>query len=80
MQTTMVIVEGLELDVKFNYTPGREAKLDGPWETSYPAEDVEVEVLFVEVNGIDILDVLSENVLMQIETYIEENADDIVRN
>jgi hypothetical protein len=77
---TLIVIDSVELDVEFNYRPGKPAKVDGPWETSYPAQDAEVELILVQVNGINIFELLSEKALMQIESYIEENVDGIVRN
>jgi hypothetical protein len=42
---------GLTLDVEFDYRVGCEAKIYGPAEECYPAEDAEIEVTGISCKG-----------------------------
>ena len=84
MNTTIIEVAGIDMEVDFNYSPFVPGKYFGPWEDSYPDEPEEVEIQAVrcpaiidgEKQWVDLFDCLAPHVLENLEVIIREAAGD----
>jgi hypothetical protein len=76
---TIVVVEGISLEVSFTYTPGDPGRLYALPKDCYPPEDPEVEIACINLENdlTDITFLLSDEAINTIETYILENAGDL---
>ena len=84
MNTTIIEVAGIDMEVDFNYSAFVPGVYSGPWDGSYPDEPEEVEIQAVrcpvsvdgEKQWADLLEVLSPETLENLEVIIREAAGD----
>ena len=76
MTTISKVIKGVELELEFNYTPGKPGKLDGPWEYCYPDEFAGVEMLAINIVYIDTLDL--KMVCINIMDLLSDEVKDLV--
>lgn len=79
--TTNVVVAGIDMEVNFDYTPAVNGVYSGPWDSSYPDEQEEVDIISVlcplpPINGepqwVDLLGDLRQETLDSIAEQISE--------
>ena len=74
----IVTVYGVPFEVEFDGTPFVPAQVSGPPENCYPAEGGEADIITVTLEGHDLTDVLSEDVMLKInEDLVEYLCSDI---
>jgi len=77
MKTLSVCIKSVELEINYNFTPGRPAKLWDIPENCYPEEYPEIEIESIICGEEDIIDVISKDIINLIEEKIleEENKE-----
>lgn len=78
--TTECVVAGVDMEVEYDFTPGRAGVYSGPWDGSYPDEPEEIDVISVCYgqgdDKVDLVDDLSEKAIASIKEQISEQHND----